>query len=251
MKRILGFLIAMLFVSFSLHAQKANEDVIWLKNGEKYTGEIVLRNADIVMLKTADGKQFQFQVSEIEKITQQERKAEKVAEKPDEKHTAGSLALMLQGGGGVSALTGGFGASFTPDVSLAFGTRNAFGKHIFLGAGVGYETVLVSASKSSYAFLPVFVQLQSDFGNAVLKPALNVKTGYAFHLQDNYKGGLFLQISGGANYQITQKSSVYFGLFARLQRTNGSVTETLPQGDFTAKSNAVIRTFGLTTAFIF
>ena len=64
----------MLFVSFSLHAQKANEDVIWLKNGEKYTGEIVLRNADIVMLKTADGKQFQFQVSEIEKITQQERK---------------------------------------------------------------------------------------------------------------------------------------------------------------------------------
>ncbi len=241
----------MLFVSVSLYAQKANEDVIWLKNGEKYAGEIVLKNTEVVMLKMANGKQFQFQLVDVEKITQQERIVPKTPAKPNEQYSSGNLALMAQAGAGFSTVTGGFKALFTPDISLAFGTRNAFGKRTFLGVGAGYETVLVSKTGSSYSFLPVFVQIQSDFGKSTVKPALNLKAGYAFHLQNAYKGGLLFQISGGAAYSLTPKSSVYLGLFGRLQGTRGTITETLPQGDFTTKSNAVIRTFGLTTAFIF
>ena len=48
--------------------QQNSSDVIYLKNGEKYIGKIILNNEQIVMLETEGGKKYQFQTSEIKEI---------------------------------------------------------------------------------------------------------------------------------------------------------------------------------------
>lgn len=236
------------FISLQVFSQQpAQEDVIYLKNGEKYNGEIVLKTDEIVMLKTHDGKRFQFQLSEIKEISKENVKMEEVGENVPK----GNFAGLLQVNGGISSIKGGISSSPSINASLAFGSKNAFHSSTFLGVGVGYETIFVAQENETLSFLPLFIQIKSILNDKKLSPAVNLKTGYAFHLQNEYKGGLFIHISGGLNYKVTEGSDLYFGLFCQTQRTYGSITETFPQGTFTSKTNGLINSVGLTTAFTF
>lgn len=72
MKRLIQLVALFLLLSISTFAQQAvTQSVITLKTGERYRGEIVMRTDEILMLKTGDGKRYQFRVGEIEKIKQE------------------------------------------------------------------------------------------------------------------------------------------------------------------------------------
>lgn len=64
-------LIAFLFLCFfamALFAQNAKTDEVTLKTNEKYLGEIVFHNEEIVILKAEDESRFQFPLGDIETI---------------------------------------------------------------------------------------------------------------------------------------------------------------------------------------
>ena len=229
--------------------QPATKDVIYLKNGEKYIGDIVLKTEQIVMLQTSDGKRYQFQITDIKELRQENVK-------PDEKvgtvyESRGNFAGLIQLNGGISSIKGSTETSPFAGVSLAFGARKVFKKPIFLGAGAGYENIFDSKNSRNIGFIPVFVQMKNNYSDKAFSPASNLKIGYALPLQKEYSGGLFFHVSGGISYMITPESSVFAGLYFQAQQTYGNVTETLSQGAFTSKSNAILTTFGVSTAFIF
>lgn len=237
----------LLFCSPILGQQKLN-DVIYLKNGEKHVGKITLQNEQIVMLETNDGKRFQFQTSDIDKITQEEFVNSGAGY---QEGNQGSFAGLFQLSGGLSTLKGALATRPSTDFSLAFGTKKAFEKDIFLGLGAGFENVFDGNNHQNISFLPLFAQIKNVFSSKKISPATNVKFGYAFPLQKSYSGGLYLHTSGGASIKTTENSNIYFGLYFQLQQTYGNIAETLPQGIFTSKSDAVINNFGILTAFIF
>ena len=57
-----------LLTPFSAFAQNAVAEKVFLKSGKSYTGEIVLRNDEVLILKLSDGTRFQFAAQDIEKI---------------------------------------------------------------------------------------------------------------------------------------------------------------------------------------
>ncbi len=250
MKKILVFFVLLSFVCLPIFSQQPIlKDVIYLKNGEKYIGEIVLRNEQIVMIQTIEGSKFQFQASEISEIKQEDIKP---GEKSGQIYSqSGNFAGFFQLSGGFSSIKGAVTATPSVDLSLAFGTKKAFGKDIFLGGGAGFENIFDIKNDRNLSFLPLFLQINNNFSKNNISPATNIKLGYAFPLQKSYSGGLYLHTSGGISIKTTENSNIYLGLHVQMQPTYGNVTEILPQGAFTSKSNAVVSNFGITTAFIF
>ena len=67
------FIIILLGTSLLTLAQEASKDKIILKTGEVYIGDIIIRNQEIVTLKTVNGNRFQFPLAEIKTITKTEQ----------------------------------------------------------------------------------------------------------------------------------------------------------------------------------
>ncbi len=246
MKRLIQLVALFLLLSISTFAQQAvTQSVITLKTGERYRGEIVMRTDEIVMLKTGDGKRYQFRVGEIEKIKQETLREIQVDANGN--RTAGShFAGIISVNGGAASAPGAVSLSPSAHLSLALGTRNAFHSNAFLGFGLGVETIF--AKNNTLNYLPVFIQIQSDRSKQI---AGGIKTGYDFALNKIYKGGPMAEISGGVNQQLTGNTGLFFGLFAQVRQINGMVTETTPWGKFTGTNNAALYTLGLKAAYMF
>ena len=227
-----------------------NIDVLTLKNGEVYRGEIVLRTDDIVMLKTADGKRYQFQIRDIEKFSKSEMNAEE---------KSGVNQLNQGNFAGILDINGGLAYAPAADIrhagamgfSLAFGSRSALGTSAFLGVGAGYETVFGNDKKSDLSFMPVYIQTYIPLNEKKIAPSFGSKISYKFALNDLYKGGLFFHVSDGINYRLTARSSLFFGLQAQTQRISGTVIEINELGEFYKQGNALLSGIGLNVAFMF
>jgi len=250
MKKNIAFFTLFFILSFHVFSQETNrEDIIFLNNGETYKGEIVLRTNDFLMLKTRDGKRFQFPINEISKIEQKNK--ERGTAGTSDSTVTGNFAGIINLSGGVSSAPGAFSTSPVMNISMAFGTRNAFGTKAFLGLGIGYESIF-GIENSNLGYIPVFIQIHKSLNNKKkLNPAFGAKTGYAFALNEIYKGGPLLQISGGTNYILTRTSGLFFGIFCQVRQINGSMTEQYKWGNFSAKGNGALYSAGLTASFIF
>lgn len=250
MKKIIPLIILLLLFSFHIFSQeKKREDIILLKNGETYRGEIVLKTNDILMLKTHDEKRFQFPINEISKIEQKnnEQGTAQTTDSTINKCFAGIINLS----GGISSAPGAFSSSPVMNISMAFGSRNAFGTKAFLGLGIGYESIF-GVENSDLDYIPVFIQIHESLKSKnKWSPAFGAKTGYAFAVNSQYKGGPLIQISAGANYKLTETSGMFFGVFSQVRQINGTMTEQNKWGDFTSKGNGALYSAGLTASFIF
>ncbi len=249
MKRITIILSFCLLVSLSGFAQQtATQSVITLKTGERYRGEIVLRTDDIVMLKTGDGKRYQFQTAEIEKI-RQETIREIQVDNDEHKIVKNLFGGIISLNGGVASASGAISISPSTNISLAMGSRNAFRTGAFLGLGIGLETIF--AKNNTFNYMPVFIQIHSHIPKISKNLACGIKTGYDFALNKVYKGGPMAEITGGLNYPLTDASGLFFGLYGQIRQINGQVTETTPWGKFTGTNNAALYNLGLKASFLF
>lgn len=250
MRKITLLLFVHLLFCVTLTAQEKQTESIKLKNGEIYQGEIVLRTAEIVMLKTADGRRYQFQTSEIEKIGLENT----ATTTKNELHQTnqGNFAGIATASGGLAAVPAtNFGTSQALSVSLAFGSRNAFGTSAFAGVGAGYLTVFGNETQQNLSYIPLFIQTNIPLNDTKISPAIGTKAGYMFTLNDRYQGGVFFNISGGMNYKLTSHSSFYAALYAQAQRISGTVIERNEFGEFTRQGNTMIYSLGISTAFLF
>ena len=243
------FFLAFVFC-VQLQAQDKMTEIITLKTGEKYQGEIVLRTDDVVMLRTSDGKRYQFQISEIERIGL--KNTVQSDENSGENTHQGNFAGIIDVTGGLAlAPFTLIDNALTMSATLAFGSRNAFGTSAFAGVGAGYVAITGTEKSENLTYIPLFLQAFVPLQNSRISPAIGTKAGYSFTLSEQNKGGPFFNLSGGISYKITTISSLYVGFYGQAQGISGTVIETNELGEFTKQGNAMIFSLGLNAAFLF
>ncbi|MDR0370720.1 MAG: hypothetical protein LBH80_02550 [Prevotellaceae bacterium] len=251
MKKLIVCLL-LISASSSLFSQDAGRDIITLKTGNTYTGNIVFRNDDVVLLQTDSGERFQFLLSAIKEIkkrqlpVESDRKNEGNAEITD---MAGNdhLRMQLIVSGGASFAEKSFDLHPSVQASLLLATDDLLDKPLTAGFGLGYHAVLTKENDvvTPVPFLPLFAHLQYNFSKARHRPFVGFDVGYAFALSEKYKGGPNTKLSAGYAFNMTYKTAFYAGLFYGLQGIAADLHEELNGETYQYLGKTVINTFGL------
>ncbi|MDR2841294.1 MAG: hypothetical protein LBV75_08590 [Paludibacter sp.] len=245
-----NFILIIFLLSFStIFAQQA----VTLRTGEKYTGEILLQNADFLVLQTSDGQRFQFPAANILKIenintsqTTINQTFKDSASTIDRKNNI--FCLVELSGGGIVAKHK-FELSPSGAVSLAFGTRRIANKPVF--AGIGASIMPVFADKENLLFLPIFARIKSNSESHRLAPFALLDAGYAFSLSDKYKGGIFAKTAAGIQIPVSADNIFYLGIYASITEIYGALTEIKDNISYNYKGNSNIFGFGINTGIQF
>ncbi len=247
--KYIGFIVTFLFLSLQLFSQEAKlQDKITLNSGEEYSGEIILRNNDMVMLKTDDGTRYQFQLTEIKSIekvpvTKKEETETQNSEKDEE--ITGNISGIIELSGGIATTKNIFKSSPDFQISLIFGDKNAFGQNLFLGGGIGFNNTPFSANLQSISLLPLFARVQKTLSNRRMSPLLGIDAGYSFSLTKGYEGGAMIKIFGGIIYKLNYKSSLFVNVYGGINSIAGSLTETNDLGTFSYYGNTSLNNAGI------
>lgn len=223
-------------------------DVIILKNGEKYSGQIILKSDETVMLQTDDGKRYQFQTAEIKEIEREKIKSRPQQREPKSNSNLGVLAELR---GGIARSKSISLTSPETETSVAIGLRNAFGSKAFVGIGSGLDFIFAKDELKKMTFIPIFIQIHKNLTDNQIKPFIGTKIGYAIGVNENYKGGLSASLSSGINIPVSGRTSINIGIFGKIQQINGAVTEWNELGEFSKNGTAPIGAVGLNFSFLF
>lgn len=252
-------LLITVFLTFAqiISAATTPTDTIILKTGEVYTGEIVLQNDDIILIRTLKGERFQFPASEIKSINKISEKTEEILKQRFNEdnflpyHSDHNFSGMIEISGGNSMAKNRFSSSSTGEATLSFGTRSITGKSLFAGIGAGYSFFSTSPNEMS-SFVPVFIRLQSNnLSHWRTSPFFSIDAGYAFPLKTTMSGGFLSKFTAGFVHRLNFKTSVQLGLFTRVQQFNDVLSENLNGSVFTYSGNSAIILFGAMAGFHF
>jgi hypothetical protein len=249
------FVLLLLLAVFSpfINAQEPVKDKITLKTGEVYTGEIVINNGEILIIKIADGSRFQIrseEIKSIEKTSISESKSNSDTEK--DVLTAGNLCGMLDVSGGMNFAQSAFEWSPFFDVSLSFGIKSSQNKSLFAGLGAGYFNTFYH--HTSLAYIPLFIRLGSNsLSRKRTSPYFLLDAGYAIGVDEQtpYKGGVFGKLSVGIIHRLNYKTAFFAGPFVSVQSVNGQITEEVNSNTVTYDGYTTLYSFGLKTGIQF
>lgn len=237
-------LILSLFISFQLLGQESSpvSDKITLKTGEVYFGEIVVKTAEIVMIKASTGTRYQFQLKEvklIEKMIDTDLSG-KPANNLPMVNTNQNFSGQLEITGGISSSTNAFPILANGQISLTFGNKKMLGKDVFLGLGVGYNHTFLTTK--TIGFIPVFLRIQNTFTQKKTSPFLSFDAGYSFSTNTDFGGGALARISVGIIHRLNYKTSFLIGLYAGVNSISGNLTDS---NGFTYTGNTAMQNAGL------
>jgi hypothetical protein len=242
-----------MFAGTILSQETALRDKITLKTGEVYTGEIVLKNDDIVMLKTDNGTRFQFPLSEIRIIEKENLtvnpKNDTISINPTQ--TNQNVSGVLELSGGISSAKFSFDPSFSSQASLIFGNKSILGQQTFLGIGVGINSSYITSNSSTISFLPVFLRWQTTLTKNRTAPFVGVDAGYSFAMNDDFGGGPFAKISVGITHKLNYKTSLIFGFYGSVNSISANLIETNSLGTFGYYAQTSLISYGAKMAFQF
>ncbi len=248
MKQICFLVICVLFTLNAWCQDKTSLDKVTLKTGDVYTGEIIVKTDDLIMLKMKDGSRFQFQTSEISKIEKAIQNEESNTQSPEVteiKKSSDNFTGIIEFAGGVSSAQNAFDSSTNTQVSLIFGNKSVLGKQLFLGAGIGYNTTLIETKSELVSFLPLFLRMQNTFSTSRTSPYIGMDAGYAFALNENYGGGLFAKLSVGISYKISYKTFISLGIYGGINSIAANQIETNNLGTFSYYGNTSMNIVGV------
>jgi hypothetical protein len=126
MKKCVVFLFVVVLCWNNAFSQNTEVDKVLLRSGEAYFGEVLLRNDELVMMKTQDGARFQFPVSEIksiEKVSVVDALRHINSEKMSNAVGNEQLSGMLEIAGAVGLAKNKFDAAPLGQISLSFGRQ--------------------------------------------------------------------------------------------------------------------------------
>lgn len=241
------FFVLCLFISCQLLGQgNATQDKITLNTGEVYIGEIVVKTADMVMIKTKTGARYQFQLSEVKKI-------EKVAvgEAKPEPVTENSEIVSDGNFGGIAELSLGFSnaryvSDWSPNaqLSLVFGNKKFLNKDLFLGFGIGYNSTFTTNQKV-LNIVPLFIRIQHTLSKKRIAPYVGFDAGYAMSVNSTYTGGVTFKVFAGLAQKISYKSTLYTGVYAGVNTIKGALTEKNELGTYVYQGQTTMNNIGL------
>lgn len=205
------------FISvFSLSAQDYQE-VICLKNGSVIRGTIVEQQPNVLLkVKTADGSIFVYPMNEVEKITKEEainRESEKSNRiRTDVKGYRGSVEV---------GTIVNFKASGIPIDKGAFSITTShgyqFNPYIFLGMGFGLDY----HAAGKHLFIPLFVDLRTNFSDTNITPFWGTKAGYSIGSKNAYNKvstGAYFNPTFGVRFILNRQSTMNIAFGYNLQQ---------------------------------
>ncbi len=192
-----------------------SETRVVLKSGASVEGNVVFQNEQVIVLRDADQKAYQFPMSEVVTI---EEVVEVVEEVVFEQERAVGALIMVDGGALYdtalpdSQWGGRVGASFL------VGARDLLDKRIFLGGGIGYSALFMNGE--NYSLLPIQLYTAVPFLSPDYKysPYVGLGVGYGVGLKSHYKGGLHAGMDVGLRMQIGVNRALLVGLKVSFQQ---------------------------------
>jgi hypothetical protein len=194
MKKILTLIIALIFISLQLSAQK-QKDALYLKNGSIIYGKLIEISENQYKIKTSDGSLFNYAASDVDKFA-----IESVGFEGRKKEGAG---VALEAGLLVGAQNTDYRAPFSFDflINYTYDTRNIF------SAGSGVEFLGVP-------FTPLFVEYKYLIYDRKSTPFLFARGGGLLHIgagevttdiynqysKTDYKGGFSGTLGTGISW---------------------------------------------------
>jgi hypothetical protein len=245
----LCLLVLYLVISSQLWGQESViQNKITLNSGEVYVGEILVKTNEMVMIKTANGKRYQFQLSEVKMIEQVMSSGSLIQSETDQSEKTDHAAFFcgdIELSGAIANTSNSFKSAPSTEISLIFGNKNVARKDFYVGFGAGYSMIFLANSTDPISYLPVFIRLQSMLNKARTAPFIGIDAGYSFGLNAGYGGGPAVKVSVGLNHKTGYKSDIYAGVFGSLTSISARITETNDLGTFSYNGSTSMTNFGL------
>lgn len=202
-------------------------EVVTLRTGKVVTGEIILQNEEVLIIRTKNGDRYQYPAVEILSV-----KSEKTA--LNDTLVASSklrkVVVRLQTSGGAVYMPEiGWGGQFAFDLML--GTRKIQDTRIFLAAGLGYRAKAFASEHAeqtkhvTYSFMPLQAVVAMPLGGREHAPVLGVSFGYGFALNKQTQGGICVGAEFGWSYAISEVVDLQLALVAELQQAKIDVRQ--------------------------
>ena len=238
-KRLLYILLIWLLAALPLSAE-----IVVLRSGGSVEGEILLNNDEVVILRTKDGKRYQYPQSEVLSIEN---------DKSDDIFELYSLPTVCQRNVSTQLYVSG-GSAYIPyqnwggivDVGAMIGAPNLMDKHIFLGGSIGCRAVF--GKKNTYLWVPAQLVCQMPLlfdVSSLHYPVVGFSIGYSFATNQEWGHGACAGVDVGWKYQINTNSSLFVALAAQWQQTQFSVEETINQIQYTNRIGCSIVGLGI------
>ena len=135
MKKYLYIALLLLASALCAHAE-----TILLRTGARVRGEIVFQNEEVVIVRDAEGKRFQYLRSDVEAVLTDDSAevAAEVSEKEQELQTPKKASIILELAGGAAVQPQEYaGGAFSVDMLV--GSHHIGNRHLFIGGGLGYH----------------------------------------------------------------------------------------------------------------
>ena len=254
-----------------LWSATAEAETIRLKSGKTLEGTVIFRNEEVVVFRDANGKRFQYPMSDVEVILTDEEAAElrakqaKNADSDEEKlnvqaYKAPKVSILLgaYGGGLVMpahtpaetpappSLGPQLGGSFGADFNI--GSYSMLGRKIFLGGGLGYHGVTLNGKTLS--FLPVQLRAEVPLMQTKHAPLLGLSVGYGIGL-NGVKGGVYSSLLFGWKASFGRKGGFFLGITGDVQGARLTVTEVIEDKTYRSEVQRVLVGFGVRMGLYF
>ena len=208
-------------------------EVVTLRTGKVVTGEIVLQNEEVLIIRTKTGALYQYPASEVLSVKSEELVSTELEEKAS---ASRSVAVRLQTAGGAVYMPEiGWGGQFAVDLML--GTYAIQESKIFLGAGLGYRAKSFAnyhseSKNATYSFLPLQAVVAMPVGKQAHSPFWGMSIGYGFALNKQTQGGICAGAEVGWNYEFASEKALQMSLFAELQQAKTAVRQVVSDVEY-------------------
>ena len=179
---------------------------VTLRSGQTVSGEVMLQNEEVIIIKTSTGARFQYPMADVLSVLETVESVTDTVVQPAATATSGrkaSLVLRLAGGW---AGAGG---------DIRIGANNVANKHIFIGGQVGYRALWTGGKL--YHVIPITIAAVIPLMPTKHAPFIGTQIGYGIGLAGS-QGGLNAGLSVGYRYQLSSTTAVQIGLYAELQQ---------------------------------
>ena len=230
-KRNIILLFFGLIFCLSLHS----EVVLKLNSGKDFIGTIERQNEDIIVLRTTQGKLFQFpktdvmEISEIENVTEQQSLSHR-----------SNFSIRIHVDGSYSMLNGLHG--YAAGAGLKFGAANLFERQIFIGGGVGVDVYSIGGTR---VFVPLCATINIPFLQSDNTPFVGLEAGYGFAMKGAERGGFKGGVSIGWLHRFNRRTATNLSLYADIQQAFLTATENISNQEYSYQANRVLPQLGL------
>ena len=208
MRKLLLLLTLLLSISTYVAAQNYPE-VVYLKNGSTIKGVIIEQVPNVSLkIKTSDGSLIICQMSDVEKITKEERYTRDYRKEANNRKAARNTLKGYKGFVDF-AYIGDVSDYNASKIELSTSHGYQFNNYFFVGGGVALNYY----TDADLVAAPIYANFRANFINKRVTPFADVKTGYAVGDIE----GAYASIGVGVRFSLKGKKALNLALMYNFQ----------------------------------